>query len=94
MVTGEHGLKPRLKFNRTQYLCWSTFMQASSSRAYCIMALLSNSSVSNVFCSILRVNDQVELFLLVIWLKEQWARDEKGQKLAQTWTITWIVSSL
>ena len=51
------------------YLSWSTFVQAcspSSSRAYCIMTLLSNSSAFYVVRPILRVNDQVELFLLVI----------------------------
>ena len=51
IVTREHGLGARLKFNGTRYLCWSTFMQVYGpfpSRAYCNIALLSNSSVSNV----------------------------------------------
>ena len=73
-VTGEHGLEAWIKFNRTHYLGWGTFCNLvvpSASRAYCIMTLLSNSSTLNILCSIARVNDQVELFLFVIWAKRQ-----------------------
>ena len=30
------------------------------------------------YCSILRVDDYLKSFLLVIWAKIQWARDDEG----------------